>query len=51
MFEIDKIYHIRGNSSGLKKHLQFEVDWKSQDQGTWILGELFEKRGGLTIAA
>jgi hypothetical protein len=34
MFEIEKISHIRGNPSGLKKNIQFKVHWKNQDQAT-----------------
>jgi hypothetical protein len=34
MFEIEKITHIRGNPSGLKKNLQFKVHWKNQSQAT-----------------
>lgn len=34
LFEIEKITHIRGNPTGLKKNLQFKVHWKNQEHTT-----------------
>ena len=33
-FEIEKITHIRGNSTGLEKNLQFKLHWKNDNKTT-----------------